>query len=68
MFLLRDLHFGCRRTTCAKDHGPFYLNYPQSNEVGKSDHMVDKSEKKVLEEMLHMHGDGEVTFNLFDII
>ena len=49
-----------------KVHKPldtFYLNYPQSNEVGKSDHMVNRSEKKVLEEM-RMHGNGEVTFNL----
>ena len=29
-----------RRTTCAKDHGLFYLNYPEINEVGKSDHVV----------------------------
>ena len=28
------------RTTCAKDHGLFYLNYPQINEVGNSDHMI----------------------------
>ena len=27
-----------RHTTCAKDHGLLYLNYPQINEVGKSDH------------------------------
>ena len=46
-----------------KPLGTFYLNYPQSNEVGKSDHMVNSSEKKVLEEM-HMHGNGEVTFKL----
>ena len=28
-----------RRTTRAKDHRLFYFNYPQINEVGKSDHM-----------------------------
>ena len=35
-----------RRTTCAKDHRLFYLNYPQIKEVGKSDH-VDASSVKL---------------------
>ena len=44
MFSLLDLRFVlCSRdlddgTTCAKDHGLFYLNYPQINEVRKSGH------------------------------
>ena len=29
-----------RRTTCAKDHGLFYLYYPQIKDVWKSDHMT----------------------------
>ena len=37
-------HFTCSRcvicVTCAKDHRLFYLNYPQINEVGISDHVV----------------------------
>ena len=43
MFSLRDLcalFTWSRRTTCANNHGLFNLNYPQINEVGKSDHMV----------------------------
>ena len=46
MFSLRNLSAflvlftWTRRTTCAKDHGLFYLNYPQINKVGKSDHVV----------------------------
>ena len=31
-------------TTCAKDHGLFYLNYPQINEVKNSDHVVNSIE------------------------
>ena len=34
--LFRALFTWSRR---AKDHGLLYLNYPQINEVGKSDHM-----------------------------
>ena len=49
MFSLRDLRLvsvitRSRRATCAKDHG-LYLNYPQINEVAKSDHMVIKIRK-----------------------
>ena len=37
MFSLRDPRF-VLRTTRAKDHRRFYLNYPQANEGGKSVH------------------------------
>ena len=42
MFSLLDLRFvlcslDLAHTTCAKDHGLSYPNYPQINEVGKSD-------------------------------
>ena len=44
MFSLRDLRFVLCSVDpdvlwCAKDHGLLYLNYPQINEFGKSDHM-----------------------------
>ena len=32
---------------CAKDHGLSYLNYPQINEVGKSDHVVVSGERSM---------------------
>ena len=35
-----SVHLISRRTTCAKDYGLFYLNYPQINGVQNSDHMV----------------------------
>ena len=46
MFSLRNLRNRAlftwsRRTTCAKDPTLFYLNYPQINEVGTSDHVVE---------------------------
>ena len=49
MFSLFDLRFvlcslDLGALTCAKDHGRFYLDYPQINEVAKSDH-VNREQK-----------------------
>ena len=40
-FAFRALFSWSPRTTCTKDHGLFYLNYPQINEVGKSNHIIE---------------------------
>ena len=40
-FAFRTLFSWSPRTTCTKDHGLFYLNWPQINEVGKSNHIIE---------------------------
>ena len=52
LFVFCSLHLDVLR--CAKNHGLFYLNYPQINEVRKYDHMARFTQflehKKMIEE------------------